>query len=41
MYRPTIALSKITHQMWHNHPFSQKLKKSEIAVGVKVGGDMK
>ena len=28
-----ISLSKITHQMWHNHPFSQRNKTTERAVG--------
>ena len=26
--------------MWHNHPFSQRNKTTERAVGVGVGGNM-
>ena len=34
-----MSLSKITRQMWYNHPFSQRTKTTERAVGVCVGGD--
>ena len=34
-----ISLSKITHQMWGNHPFSQKNKTRKSAGGVEVGGN--
>ena len=27
--------------MWHNHPFIQRKKTSQIAVGVKFGGNGK
>ena len=33
MGRSIISLSKIAHQMWHNHPFSQRNKTIERAVG--------
>ena len=35
------SLSEITHQMWHDHPFSQRNKTSKIAVEVKVGSNGK
>ena len=36
----TIILSKIAHQMWHDHSFSQRRNKAtERAVGVKFRGD--
>ena len=35
----TIPLSKLTHQIWRDHPFSQRNKTTERAVGVGVGGD--
>lgn len=31
MCRPIISLSKITNQRWHNYPFSQRRKVTEIA----------
>ena len=31
-----VSLSKIAYQMWHDHPFSQKYKATERAVGVRV-----
>ena len=34
----TAPLSKITHQKWHNYPFSQR-NKTKKAMGVEVGGD--
>ena len=39
MCRSIISLSKIIHQMWRDHPFSQISKTTEIAVGVGVGRD--
>ena len=36
----TIILSKIAHEMWHDHSFSQRRNKAtERAVGVELGGD--
>ena len=35
-----ISLSKIAHQMWHNHPFSQRNKRTEKPVVVGVGGNL-
>ena len=29
----------MAHQMWYDHPFSQKYKTTERAVGMGVGGD--
>ena len=34
-----ISLSKIAHQMWRDHPFSQRNKTTEWADGVVTGGD--
>ena len=34
-----ISLSEIVHQMWHDHPFSQRNKTTERAMGVGVGDD--
>ena len=39
MYRSIKSVSKIAHQMWHDHWFSQWKKTTERAVGVGVGGD--
>ena len=39
IYRSIMSLSKIAHQIWHDHLFSQIMKTSKIAVKVKVGGD--
>ena len=39
MCRSIISLSKITHQTWHNHPFSQGNKTTKRAVGVEVGSN--
>ena len=36
----SISLSKIAHQMCCDHPFSQRNKITELAVGVEVGGHM-
>ena len=33
----SMILSKIAHQMWRDHPFSQRNKATEWAVGVGVG----
>ena len=34
-----ISLTKIAHQMWRDHPFSQRNKTTEWADGVVTGGD--
>ena len=34
-----LSLRKIAHQMWCDHPFSQRNKVTERTVGVGVGGD--
>ena len=34
MCRPKMSLCKITHQMWHNHPFSQKNKATKRYWGI-------
>ena len=39
MCRSIISLSKIAHQMWRDHPFSQRNKTTERAVGVGVEGN--
>ena len=39
MCRSISLLSKITHQMRHDHPFSQRNRSTEGTVGVGVGGD--
>ena len=39
MYKSILSLSKIAHQMWHDHPFNQRNMTSERAVGLGVGGD--
>ena len=39
MYRAIITLSKLTHQMWHNHPFSERNEKLKRAVWGEVGGN--
>ena len=39
MCRSILLLSKIAHQMWHDHPFSQRSRTTEKTVGVEVGGD--
>ena len=31
----------MTHQMWCEHPFSQRNRTTERTVGVRVGGDRK
>ena len=36
MCRSIMSLSNIAHQMWHNHPFSQRNKTTERAVGLGV-----
>ena len=35
-----ISLSKIAPQMCRHHPFSQRNKTTEWALGLRVGGDM-
>ena len=32
-------ISKITHQLWHDYPFSQRNKTTKRAVGLEVGED--
>ena len=39
MCRLVISLSKITHQMWHDHPFSQRSKAIKRASGLEDGGE--
>ena len=39
MCRCMISLSKITHQMWHDPPFSQENKATKRVVRVGVGGE--
>ena len=39
MCRSIISLSKTTHQMWVNHPFSQRNMATKRVVEVVVGGD--
>ena len=34
-----LSLSKIAHQMWRDHPLSQRNMTTERAVGMGVGGD--
>ena len=38
MCRSIISLTKITHQMWRDHPFSQRNKTTERAVRLGAGG---
>ena len=33
-----IQLSKIPHQMWNDHPFSQRNRTTQRTVGVEIGG---
>ena len=37
--RSILSISKITHQMWRDHPFSQRHRTTEWAIGMGVGGD--
>lgn len=39
MCRSIILVSKITHQMLHDHPFSQRNSATKRAVGLEVGGN--
>ena len=39
MCRSILSLSKVVHQMWHDHPFSQRNRKTEWTMGVEDGGD--
>ena len=39
MYRSILSLSKIAHQMWCDHPFSQRNMTTEKTVGTGAGGD--
>ena len=41
MCRSISSSSKIAHQMWHDHPFSQRNRTTEIPVGMGVGDDRK
>ena len=40
MCRFLISLSKITHQMWRDHPFSQRNEATKSAFGLEVGGEV-
>ena len=39
MCRSILSLSKILHEMWSDHPFSQRNRATERTVGIWVGGD--
>ena len=39
MCESIVSFDKVAHQMWHNHPFGQRNKTTERAVGVAVGGN--
>ena len=39
MCRSILSLSKITHQLWRDHPFIQRNRTTERTVGVGVRGD--
>ena len=39
MYKSILSLSKIAHQMWRDHPFSQRNMATEKIVGAGGGGD--
>ena len=39
MCRSILLLHKIAHQMWHDHPFSQRNMTTERALGMRVWGD--
>ena len=39
--RSILSLGKIAHQMWRDHPFSQRNRTTERTVGVGLGGDRK
>ena len=41
MCRSIISLSKITHQMWHDDPFSQRNETTKGAVRMEVKVDGK
>ena len=41
MCKSLIFLSKMAHQMWGDHPFSQRNKTTEREVGMRVGVDWK
>ena len=36
-----ISLSKATHQMWHDHPFSQRTRETKRAVVVEAKGGVR
>ena len=39
MCKSVLSLSKIAHQMWCDHPFSQRNMTTEKTVGAGAGGD--
>ena len=39
MYRSILSLSKIAHQMWHDHSFNQRFMTTERTVEVMFEGD--
>ena len=39
MCRSILSLSKIAHQMWSDHPFSQRNRTTERTVEVGLRGD--
>ena len=39
MCRSILSFCKIAHQMWHDHPFSQRNRTTERTVRVGFGGD--
>ena len=41
MCKSLMFLSKMAHQMWGDHPFSQRNKTTEREVGMRVGVDWK
>ena len=41
MCRSKLSLRKIAHQMWCDHPFSQRSRSTGKTVGVGVEGDRK
>ena len=38
MCRSILSLGRIAHQMWYDHPFSQRNWTTERTIGVEVGG---
>ena len=37
--RSILSLNKIAHQIWCDHPFSQRNRTTERTVDVRIGGD--